>query len=85
MNTLGIRSCTGAGGGDTYLTGCLGIDVDLDVQNVNIGVTDKLIDIGTPIHDVDMGTPTLDVDMSSTDDIDVNVIIQDVDIDNGCQ
>lgn len=83
MNTLGIRACTGTGGtGDTYLTGCLEVDVLLDNQDINVGIDEKLVDIGASAYNTSIEVPVYTVDVTPGES-DVDVTIQVVDL-NGC-
>ena len=64
MTTLSIAtdgylcSGTGGGGGDTYLTGCLAVDVDLLLHDV---------DVATIIYDVDVGSLVYNRDIAPED------------------
>lgn len=83
MNTLGIRSCTGTGGGSTYLTGCLEVDVDILMQDVDIEIDQVLVDVTNPSSDVDIDVPVYTVDVTPGVN-DVDVTIECVDINNEC-
>ena len=83
MNTLGIRACTGIGGGNTYLTGCLAVDVDILIQDVETEIQEELIDITIPVSNIDTEIPVYNVDVTPGEN-DVDVTIQCVDINNEC-
>ena len=83
MNTLGIRACTGTGGGATYLTGCFEVDVLLSKQDVNVEIDEKLVDIGSSEYNTDIEVPVYTVDVTPGEN-DVDVTIQCVDINNEC-
>ena len=87
MNTLGIRACTGTGGGNTYLTGCITVDVDIALQSIAVGPQELQVDVTIPSYSVDVDNQLQDVDVlpeTITEDTGIQVIIKQVGIDNGC-
>ena len=85
MNTLGIRACTGTGGGgDTYyLTGCVGVDVDLLLLDVDVDIDSQEVDVGNPAQDANIDSPVYNVDVSQGD-TDVDVTIECAGVNSEC-
>lgn len=85
MNTLGIRACTGTGGGgDTYyLTGCVGVDVGLVMLDVDVDIDDQAVNVGNPAEDANIDFPVYTVDVSQGD-TEVDVTIECVGVTSEC-
>lgn len=86
MNTLGLRPCTSGGGivvpGNTYLTGCLEMDVELPLQDIDVSIQTRKIDASTVVYSVDINNPVYAVDVDS-ETADTAISIEKVDLD-GC-
>lgn len=82
MFTFGLKSATGTGGGDTYLTGCLAVDVILANQDVDIVLDEKLVDIGSLEYNTNIEVPVYAVDVTPGEN-DIDITVQTVGL-NGC-
>ena len=88
MTTLSIAtdgylcSGTGGGGGDTYLTGCLAVDVDLLLHDVDVAISNTDVGSTLEIYDVNPSVSVYNIDVAP-ENSEVDTTIEKVDL-NGC-